>query len=232
MDWQRLWAALVQDAMSAWAWLNIDTSDPTLAKLGILVAVVVLLLLVLSDVYRGEIQNQNVEIDLTSHDDKFGYGEKDVVFTQQTFDIQSEKLPADVNLLHVFTIIDGDRRVEQIVNLARRPARLRMVRTAHRVDHGQIAMAPDVVLALKNRAEYLQRQRLKKYTNSVWRRARQAFAKEKSTPSLDLRSYAIRIHFPLNPYFLLFEHPDKDVKATAWLTLLTSLFAVLTEFLF
>ena len=226
------WGDWTERAARVWQWLQIDTADPTLAKMLILIAVVVLLLLVLSDVYRGEIQNQDVSIDVTSHDNRFGYQDKDVVFTQQTFDIQSEKLPAHIILSHSFSIVDGAKRIDKVVRLTRRPARLRMVRTAHRVDHGQVALAPDVVLALKNRAEYLQRKALSAYTRSPWRRILQMSSTSSAEPAIDMRSYVIRIHFPLNPHFLLFTHPDKDVKATGWLTLLTSLFAVLTEFLF
>ncbi|MCC6789595.1 MAG: hypothetical protein IT547_17320 [Hyphomonadaceae bacterium] len=232
MNLAATWASFVRSATNVWTWLQIDSSEATLVKFGILLVVVFLLLLVLSDVYRGEIQNQNVTIDITSHENRFGYGDKDVVFTQQTFDIQSEKLPADVNLLHSFTIVDGVRRIDKRIVLDRRSARLRMVRTAHRVDHGQIALAPDIVLALKNRAEYLQRQELKRHNTNLWRRVRMLFAKAKDDATAEPHSYMVRIHFPLNPYFLLFIHPDKDVKATGWLTLLTSLFAVLTEFLF
>lgn len=232
MNLAAVWDSFVQSASNVWTWLQIDSSESTLVKFGILLVVVFLLLLVLSDVYRGEIQNQNVTIDITSHENRFGYGDKDVVFTQQTFDIQSEKLPADVNLLHSFTIVDGARRIDKRIVLDRRSARLRMVRTAHRVDHGQIALVPDIVLALKNRAEYLQRQELKRHNTNLWRRLRTLFAKTKGDATAEPHSYMVRIHFPLNPYFLLFIHPDKDVKATGWLTLLTSLFAVLTEFLF
>lgn len=232
MSWVQAWTEFQSSSIRLWNWLQIDSSEATLVKLGFLLGVVFLLLLVLSDVYRGEIQNQNVSIDLTSHENRYGYGEKDIVFTQQTFDIQSEKLPADINLFHSFAIVDGEKRIDKVVRLSRRPARLRMVRTAHRVDHGQIAMAPNVVSALKARAEYLQRQSLKRYSGSWLRRIRQGFKSDVPTPKPEPTSYVIRIHFPLNPYFLLFIHPDKDVKATGWLTLLTSLFAVLAEFLF
>lgn len=221
-----------RDANVIWAWLQIDSSGATLTKLGIMLAVVLLLLLVLADVYRGEIQNQDFEIGITSHHNRFGYDDKDVVFTQQTFDIHSEKLPADINIFHTFTIIDGEKRIKKRLKVVRRTARLRMVRTSHRVEHGQIALSPNSEQAIKNRAEVLQRSELRKYASSPVNRMARTLRKEETPVTVDVHSYLIRIHFSANPWFLLFLHPDRDVKATGWLTLLTSLFAVLAEFLF
>lgn len=42
----------------------------------------------------------------------------------------------------------------------------------------------------------------------------------------------VKFHFPINPYFLLYKHPDRDLRSTAWLTVLTSLFALLMQILF
>jgi hypothetical protein len=225
-------AAFVANARSTWDWLQIDSSEATIAKLCILLGVVLLLLLVLADVYRGEIQNQDFEIGVTSHQNRFGYDDKDIVFTQQTFDIHSEKLPADINIFHTFTIVDGEKRIKKRVKVVRRAVRLRMVRTSHRVEHGQIALSPSAELAVKNRAEVLQRNELRRYVSNAVNRLSRTMRREALPVSVDVHSYVLRIHFSASPWFLLFMHPDRDVKATGWLTLLTSLFAVLTEFLF
>lgn len=222
----------LQKAGQVWEWLQIDSSEATLAKLGILLVVVILLLWVLADVYRGEIQNQDFEIGVTSHHNRFGYDDRDVVFTQQTFDIHSEKLPADINLFHTFTIVDGEKRIRRRVKVTRRPALLRMVRTSHRVEHGQIALSPSIEMAIKNRAELLQRQALRAHNRRLLRRMKRLIGTKAEDATVDVHAYLVRIHFPLNPVFLLFQHPDRDVKATGWLTLLTSLFSLLTEFLF
>jgi len=42
-------------------------------------------------------------------------------------------------------------------------------------------------------------------------------------------SYYLRLQFAKDPFFVLFRHPDRDLKLTAWLTVLTSLFAVAME---
>ena len=42
----------------------------------------------------------------------------------------------------------------------------------------------------------------------------------------------VKFHFPIDPYFLLYKHPDRDVKMTAWLTILTSVFSLMSELIF
>ena len=43
---------------------------------------------------------------------------------------------------------------------------------------------------------------------------------------------AIKFHFPINPYFLLYRHPDTNVRTTAWLTVLTSVFALFMQLIY
>lgn len=42
-------------------------------------------------------------------------------------------------------------------------------------------------------------------------------------------SYYVKLEFSHNPWFVLTRHPDRELKMTAWLTVLTSMFAVLME---
>jgi hypothetical protein len=42
-------------------------------------------------------------------------------------------------------------------------------------------------------------------------------------------NYYIRFQFSNDPLFVLRKHPDRDVRMTAWLTVLTSLFALALE---
>lgn len=39
-------------------------------------------------------------------------------------------------------------------------------------------------------------------------------------------SFHLKLTFPNNPWFVLFRHPNRDLKMTAWLTILTSVFAL------
>jgi hypothetical protein len=42
-------------------------------------------------------------------------------------------------------------------------------------------------------------------------------------------NYYMRFQFSNDPVFVLTKHPDRDVRMTAWLTVLTSLFAIVME---
>lgn len=44
-----------------------------------------------------------------------------------------------------------------------------------------------------------------------------------------LGGYYIDLRFHWDPYFVLFRHPDRDLKMTAWLTVLTSLFSLMMD---
>lgn len=43
---------------------------------------------------------------------------------------------------------------------------------------------------------------------------------------------AVKFHFPINPHFLLYKHPDTNVRTTAWLTVLTSVFALFMQLIY
>jgi hypothetical protein len=42
-------------------------------------------------------------------------------------------------------------------------------------------------------------------------------------------TYELKLDFPKDPLFLLTRHPDRDLRMTAWLTILTSFFTLLIE---
>ncbi|MDZ4761076.1 MAG: hypothetical protein SGJ21_08400 [Alphaproteobacteria bacterium] len=42
----------------------------------------------------------------------------------------------------------------------------------------------------------------------------------------------VKFHFPINPYFLLYKHPDSNIRSTAWLTVLTSMFAIFMQLVY
>jgi hypothetical protein len=43
---------------------------------------------------------------------------------------------------------------------------------------------------------------------------------------------AVKFHFPIDPHFLLYKHPDTNVRTTAWLTVLTSVFALFMQLIY
>src|ERR1043166_7073236 len=95
---------------------DLDLSPPTLIKYALLVVGLVLLLWVLGDVYRGEIQNQDIEVDIIDSD-PIGGQKSDLSFAKRTLDIRSASLPADVAVYHRFTILDGEREVRKRIRV-------------------------------------------------------------------------------------------------------------------
>lgn len=55
----------------------------------------------------------------------------------------------------------------------------------------------------------------------------------KSMPDLaqEARVY-MRMRFEIHPWYVLTKHPDREVKTTAWLTVLTSLFAIFMQLIY
>jgi hypothetical protein len=212
--------------------LNLDLSTPTLAKYALLLLTVIALLWIIGDVYRGELQNRNMPIDVIPND-RGGYGVSDVLFTRRTFDTRAERLPASIIIEHRFLISHGDKQFSKRVQVMRRGFKLHaQPRQYATLRDGQFAFAQDVEKEIKNRAEYLVRESLRKYRGQ-WRHIIARYAsKSWVEPEATGATYLARIHFPSNPLFLLFSHPDREVKATGWLTLLTSVFALLAQFLF
>jgi hypothetical protein len=211
--------------------LNLDLSAAAIVKYGILLIAVIGLLWVLGDVYRGELQNRDMPVDVVRND-RSGYGATDVLFTRRTFDTRSERLPARIIIEHRFLILHDGKEISKRVQVLRRSFKLHAQpkqSTALR-DH-QFAFGEDVEKEIKNRAEYLVREALRQQRSKirfVLVRKRKDWVEPQAVPA----TYTARIHFPSDPFFLLFQHPDREVKATGWLTLLTSAFALLAQFLF
>ncbi|MCR6643699.1 MAG: hypothetical protein NVV62_03830 [Terricaulis sp.] len=232
MDWSaasgELWASFLQILAA----LDLDLSTAALIKYLLLVIAVIALLWVIGDVYRGEIQNRDMAIDVISHD-RPGYGAADVLFTRRTFDTRAERLPAKIIVEHRFLIAHGDRQLSRRVRVFRRAFKLNaMSKQTTLLRDGQFAFQEDIEKEIKNRAEYLTRVALRKYRGNLSNMIARRFHKDWEEPEAIGATYLARIHFPSNPYFLLFQHPDREVKATGWLTLLTSAFALFAQFLF
>lgn len=212
--------------------LNLDLRAPTLVKYLLLAIAVMGLLWVIGDVYRGEIQNRDMAIDVIAHD-KPGYGPTDVLFTKRTFDTRAERLPAKIIVEHRFLISHGDSQFSARVRVLRRAFKLHaQPKQTQSLRDGQFGFTKEIETEIKNIAEYRVRRALRDYRNRPRNWIARHFSKHWTEPQAIGATYLARIHFPSNPLFLLFQHPDREVKATGWLTLLTSAFALLAQFLF
>jgi len=77
-------------------------------------------------------------------------------------------------------------------------------------------------------AEYVmterERPKLSKVIGPTWARK---FGVRRTDKEVNvIGSYTLRFKFKKDPFFVLSTHPDRDLKMTAWLTVLTSLFAI------
>lgn len=106
----------------------------------------------------------------------------------------------------------GDGRLSEIVSL--HPARVDLLR--EEMD-GRIVRAHSVYSRL---------------WNSKFRRLLAGGMKQDALKEPEFIGYVIKFHFPINPYFLLYKHPDQNVRSTAWLTVLTSVFAIFMQLVF
>lgn len=225
-------AAAAHQLQLGLAALNLDVSAPALVKFGILLLAVVGLLWVIGDVYRGELQNRNMPVDIIAND-RPGYTVHDVLFTRRTFDTRSERLPANLIVEHRFLLSHGDKQISKRVLVLRRGFKLHaQPRQSAALRDGQFAFDIEIEKEIKNRAEYLVREAVRNYRGKMSNVIARKFSKTWQEPEAVAATYLARIHFPSDPIFLLFQHPDREVKATGWLTLLTSAFALLAQFLF
>jgi hypothetical protein len=71
-------------------------------------------------------------------------------------------------------------------------------------------------------------ERLRRDREGGWWARQRAKRNARKRPGV-IGSYYLRFRHSRNPLFILTRHPDRDLKMTAWLTLLTSLFAMVME---
>jgi len=84
-------------------------------------------------------------------------------------------------------------------------------------------IADERELFITNAAE-----KLREAKEGNWWARRRAAALARKRPNV-VGSYYVRFKLSRNPWFILTRHPDRDLKMTAWLTALTSLFAMIME---
>ena len=231
-----LWKDTSAFGARAVTWLSLDFSPPTLTKYGILIAAVWCLLWFLGRIYRGEIQNQSIEADLIENVRAGYYTKQDVLFTKSTMDVKSSKVSATLNVSYLFGVRVGDRVIQKKIRVTSGHFRLRMQRASPTLGDNQFAFEKGLAANLKSVSETRATKCAQRIDRSWTRSAGKMLGL--STPSVSVQPghYEFQVRFRndivFGPIFILFDHPDSEVKATGWLTLLTSLFAVLAQFLF
>jgi hypothetical protein len=83
----------------------------------------------------------------------------------------------------------------------------------------------DYIVAKRSEHIAAKAERLNKSRNGNFLEKTQATRLSKERANV-FGSYYIKMQFSKNPWFVLFKHPNRDLKMTAWLTVLTSFFSV------
>lgn len=245
------------------SWLGINPTGQDAIKAGLLIVFALVTLMILGDIYRGEIQNTLHRVRLV------GNPANDATYRNS---LQLPKRMVAPTLDGVFTNViiyyryrDHRGRV-RTRRLTQDRAKLRVRSTfpaatavGHEADHAysddeKISLAkelPDLEMAgrpsseivamARSKVDYINEQwsgRMAK-ADSVWSKlsrskVRRFFArvKEEDLQQPEKIGLVVKFHFPINPYFLLYKHPESNVRSTAWLTVLTSLFAIFMQLVY
>lgn len=221
-------------------WFGMDLSPQTLIKCAILTALVIGLLLVIALLYRGEMQNRDIVAVLVEY--RYGDGDKqsdELAFAKRTLDIKTETTAADVSIFANFQVRVGEevQYVRRRVYGGSMRLRMRPVAAAP-LREGHFGLDPE----RHTRIAKLIANKLAQETEKARRRATPFWEQVpliKHFVNLPVKPYevvpnetAIRLNFRIDPVYLLTAHPDREVKTSAWLTLLTSFFAVIMQILF
>jgi hypothetical protein len=272
-DMQDVLLAVWSAVAGFFAWLGIHPTPQDFVKAIILTLFVLAILMIVGDVYRGEIQNK-------LHRVKLGRTSRGAALPRELrTDLELRRrlrrdgdvlchvpdslvpLPLNdiySNVLFYFRYRDSTGRVRSklIENYRsrfyiRKRALPQTWLTGHEDDHHYteeendqlseedtvttISMAASRVDFIEfGRIEPLMENEFKKYeklkANALLQRLSGITNGQVFEPKeLGL---AVKFHFPINPHFLLYKHPDTNVRTTAWLTVLTSVFALFMQLIF
>lgn len=266
-------AGALDQAVQFLAWLGIQPTAQDLVKALILVVFVLAILMIVGDVYRGEIQNQfhRVLLGTTPKSAAAMTGERTVDRLRRrahrekdiTCHVPQTVVPLTVdgihsNILFYFRYRDCSGKVRtKLVETyksrfhVRKIALPRTLVTDKEGDHKYTPEEEDRFSSEENlstismagsRVDYIyagkieplmekERDRFRKLQQSGISRAMSGVAETKLQEPQAI-GLVTKFHFPIDPYFLLYRHPDTNVRTTAWLTVLTSVFALFMQLIY
>jgi hypothetical protein len=254
-----IWADIVVAFTGAFAWLGVQITMQDVAKAVILTAFVFAILMILGDIYRGEIQNRFHRILLIntprSNDREYGRGMQvpqdtisvslDGVFSNALFYLQYRDCCGKLQRkpLHNYRVKLKVRRARFKESLASQllnhdhklPEEEAAAEEEHEPAKAEIvslaASRADIVRERRKdvfKAELDRYDRLKKYRLLRWI----AGANSNTLREPSAEGLVVKFHFPIDPHFMLYKHPDTNIRSTAWLTVLTSVFALFMQMIY
>lgn len=272
---------IVQDVLLAgWSmvsgffgWLGISPTPQDFVKAIILTLFVLAILMIVGDVYRGEIQNRVHRIILGPSSKGAALAadqrnaiearrrlrkEKDVVCHVPQHLIPLTLNDTYSNVLFYFRYRDCTGKIrDKLVETYRTRFHVRKVANpsyhaqGHENDHKYTPDEEDrfseeenvtIITMAASRVDYIQigkieplmEAEVKRYDSLQNNKIGQTFAgiKNGNVCKPEPLGLAVKFHFPIDPHFLLYKHPDTNVRTTAWLTVLTSVFALFMQLIY
>lgn len=251
--------AMLNGFLSFLAWLGIHPSLQDLVKALILVVFVLAILMIVGDVYRGEIQNKLHRIRLIRHPGNYlPQGPRDITLQvpQSVVDLTLNNIFSNgliylryrdsVGKLCIKRIIDYRVRFRvRLQSFAPNTAPNRMSdhdykpeeaeRLSNETDPAIVSMAGSrvdyIYEGLVDKFQQRQASQFQRLQKSGLLRVLKGVRKEDLVEP-EYVGLCMKFHFPINPHFLLYKHPDTNVRTTAWLTVLTSVFALFMQLIY
>jgi hypothetical protein len=257
-------AAQVLSALSDFvSWLGINPTWQDALKATFLIFFALATLMILGDIYRGEIQNTLHRVRLIQHP------AKDAEY-KQTFQLPKRMVGPTLdgvytNIIFHYRYRDHRGRI-RTRRLARERAKLKVRATFapatavgqekyhSYTDDERYALAkelPDLEIPNRPVSEIVAMAGSKvDYINALWEsrmakaddiwsklsrsRFRRFWVRLKAEELYQPEKIGlvVKFHFPIDPYFLLYKHPEPNIRSTAWLTVLTSLFAIFMQLVY
>lgn len=253
------WTASTGFLTDAIEWLGVRVSAQDAAKAAILTVFVFAIIMILGDIYRGEIQNRLHRILLintpktTDRDYRLG-----MQVPQDTVAVTLDGVFSNCFFYLQYTDCCGRVRRKPLhnyrVRLKVRRARFRdslgaqLLNNDHKLPPEEAAadeehepQKAEIVSIAASRADRIRErrrdvfkseqdryERLKKYRLLRWLSG--ATSKTLREPATE--GLVVKFHFPIDPHFMLYKHPDTNIRSTAWLTVLTSVFALFMQMIY
>lgn len=247
-------------------WLGFDASLQDLAKAGVLTVFVLVILIILGDVYRGEIQNTFHRVRVIPHRARdaasspalrealqlpkymveptldgiysnalFYYRYRDHLGRLKTKPLHTYRVQLRVRTAYPEATAAGHE------NLHKYDEEERSALEKERPYSDSNRPVSEIVSLAASRAHYLKEAMDSKMKDAfnTWSRLERtswrrwlAGVKAEHLKEPEIVGIVMKFHFPINPYFLLYKHPDTNVRSTAWLTVLTSVFALFMQIVY
>lgn len=255
------------------AWLGIHPTLQDLVKALILVLFVLIILMIVGDVYRGEIQNKLHRIILAPSakgaslpaDQRTAVEarrrlrkEKDQVCHLPQYLVPLTMNDTFSNVLFYFRYRDATGKVRskkietyRVRFHVKKIANPSSLAVGHEADHQYTSDEEEllqdqdgvtIVTMAGSRVDYIELGKIAPIMEKESSRyqalkkgglsqmiAKIGNAEVREPQALGL---AVKFHFPIDPHFLLYKHPDTNVRTTAWLTVLTSVFALFMQLIY